>query len=46
MDIEFRALLTTQHPYPYPIVDRDSDSDSQNQYTPTLHLGPQAQEAQ
>lgn len=44
MDIEFRALLTTQHPYPYPIVDRDSDS--QNQYTPTLHLGPQAQEAQ
>ena len=41
--IEFGALLTTQHQHPYLIFDRDRDN--QNQFKPTLHLGPQAQEA-
>jgi hypothetical protein len=42
--IEFGALLTTQHQHPYLIFDRDREN--QNQFKPTLHLGPQAQEAQ
>ncbi|MCK9503687.1 MAG: SAVED domain-containing protein [Porticoccaceae bacterium] len=41
--VEFGALLTTQHQHPYLIFDRDKDN--QNQFKPTLHLGPQAQEA-
>nr|WP_306798052.1 SAVED domain-containing protein [Pectobacterium carotovorum] len=40
--IEFGALLTTQHQHAYLIFDRDKDN--HNRFTPTLHLGHQAQE--